>query len=139
MEEYVGGQMSNKPLIVIVGETASGKSSLAMTIASKYSGEIISADSWAVYKEMNIGTAKPSITDRSKIEHHLIDIVKPNEDYTAGLYKNAALEAMNQIYTHHNIPIIVGGTGLYIDGVIYDFSFMKKVIKKLEKYIMRCR
>lgn len=121
---------SKKPLIVIVGETASGKSSLAMELARRYSGEIISADSWAVYKEMDIGTAKPSKTDQEEIRHHLIDIVKPNEDYTAGLYKEDAIEAMNQIYTRDNLPIIVGGTGLYVDGVIFDFSFMKSASKE---------
>lgn len=120
---------SNKPLIVIVGETASGKSSLAMEIARRYNGEIISADSWAVYKEMDIGTAKPSREDQEEIKHHLIDMVKPNEDYTAGLYKEDAIKAMNQIYTHGKLPIIVGGTGLYVDGVIFDFSFMKNVSK----------
>lgn len=122
---------SDKPLIVIVGETASGKSSLAMEIARRHSGEIISADSWAVYKEMNIGTAKPTRKDQEEIRHHLIDMVKPNEDYTAGLYKADAIEAMNQIYTRHDLPIIVGGTGLYIDGVIFDFSFMKNVSREL--------
>lgn len=115
----------NKPLIVIVGETASGKSRLAMEIATKYNGEIISADSWAVYKEMDIGTAKPSQTEQEVVPHHLVSIVKPDEDYTAGLYKDDAIEAMNQIYTRRKIPIIAGGTGLYIDGVIFDFSFME--------------
>ncbi len=125
----------NKPLIVIVGETASGKSSLAMDIATRYNGEIISADSWAVYKGLDIGTAKPSKTDQEKIPHYLIDTVRPDEDYTAGLYKEDALSAMNQIYTRRKLPIIVGGTGLYVDGVIFDFSFMKTSDKKQrEKY-----
>ncbi len=125
----------NKPLIAIVGETASGKSSLAMEIATRYNGEIISADSWAVYKGMDIGTAKPSKTDQEKVPHHLINIVKPDEDYTAGLYKDDALEVMNQIYTRGNLPIIVGGTGLYVDGVLFDFSFMKTSDKgQREKY-----
>lgn len=115
----------NKPLIVVVGETASGKSSLAMDIAMRFKGEIISADSWAVYKGMDIGTAKPSKTDQEVVPHHLIDIVNPDEDYTAGLYKEDALTSMNQIFARGNLPIIVGGTGLYIDGVLFDFSFMK--------------
>ncbi len=115
----------NKPLIVIVGETASGKSSLAMAIATKYSGEIISADSWAVYKGMDIGTAKPSESDRKKIKHHLIDMVNPDEDYTAGLYKEDAQDTINKIHAYGKLPIIAGGTGLYVDGVIFDFSFMR--------------
>lgn len=122
--------MKNKPLVVIVGETASGKSGLAMEVARRFNGEIISADSWAVYKKMDIGTAKPSKEDRSEIPHHLIDVVYPDEDYTAGLYKDDATKAMNQIHTHDKLPVIVGGTGLYIDGVIFDFSFMKNVGKE---------
>lgn len=119
--------MKSNPLVVIVGETASGKSSLGMKIAEKFKGEIISADSWAVYKQMNIGTAKPSKRDQEVVSHHMIDIVNPDQDYTAGRYKEDALEVMNQIHTRGNLPIIVGGTGLYIDGVIFDFSFMKNV------------
>ncbi len=125
---------NNKPLIVIVGETASGKSSAALQIAQTYNGEIISADSWAVYKGMNIGTAKPSKEERRLVRHHLIDIVGPDQDYTAGLYQRDVHGTMNQIYTRGNIPIIVGGTGLYIDGVIYNFSFMKTSDKKIRQY-----
>lgn len=115
----------NKPLIVIVGETASGKSSIAMELAQAHGGEIISADSWAVYKGMDIGTAKPSNEEQESVRHHLIDMIEPDQDYTAGLYQRDAFAAMNQIYTRGNIPIIAGGTGLYVDGVIFDFSFMK--------------
>lgn len=122
--------MKNKPLVVIVGETASGKTGLAMELAREFNGEIISADSWAVYKHMDIGTAKPSEKEQSEIKHHLISIVEPDEDYTAGRYKQDALKAMNQIYTRDRLPIMAGGTGLYIDGVIFNFSFMKNVDKK---------
>lgn len=115
----------NKPLIVIVGETASGKSSVAMKIAQKNNGEIISADSWAVYRGMDIGTAKPSRREQELVSHHLIDVVNPDQDYTAGLYQKDVKTVMNQIYKRGSIPIIVGGTGLYIDGVIFNFSFMK--------------
>ncbi len=118
------GQM-NKPLIVIVGQTASGKSSLALQIAKQHQGEIISADSWSVYKGMDIGTAKPSQTEQTEVAHHLINIVKPDEDYTAGLFQKDVEAVMNQINTRGKLPIIVGGTGLYIDGVIFNFSFMK--------------
>lgn len=119
-----GGQAS-KPLIVIVGETGSGKSSLAMALAKKYDGEIISADSWAVYKHLDIGTAKPSLEDRKAIPHHLIDMVEPDGTYTAGLFKTDALKAIDDIHKRGKLPIMVGGTGLYIDGVIFNFSFMK--------------
>lgn len=128
------GQM-NKPLIVIAGQTASGKSSLALQIAKQHQGEIISADSWSVYKGMDIGTAKPSPAEQIEARHHLIDIVKPDEDYTAGLFQKDAEAVMNQIYTRGKLPIIVGGTGLYIDGVIFNFSFMKTSDKTVrERY-----
>jgi len=125
----------NKPLIVIAGQTASGKSSLALQIAKQHQGEIISADSWSVYKGMDIGTAKPSPAEQIEARHHLIDIVKPDEDYTAGLFQKDAEAVMNQIYTRGKLPIIVGGTGLYIDGVIFNFSFMKTSDKTVrERY-----
>ncbi len=124
----------NKPLIAVVGQTASGKSSLALQLAQKFGGEIISADSWAVYRGMDIGTAKPSAEEQQLIPHHLIDVVDPDQDYTAGLYQRDAIKAMNQIYTRSNIPIMVGGTGLYIDGVIFNFSFMKTSNKEERKH-----
>ncbi len=124
----------NKPLIAVVGQTASGKSSLALQFAQKFGGEIISADSWAVYRGMDIGTAKPSAEEQQLIPHHLIDVVDPDQDYTAGLYQRDAIKAMNQIYTRSNIPIMVGGTGLYIDGVIFNFSFMKTSNKEERKH-----
>lgn len=128
------GQKMNKPLIVIVGETGSGKSSLAMDLAKKHDGEIISADSWAVYKHMDIGTAKPSKDDQKEVVHHLIDVVDPDEDYTAGLFKTDALKVMEEIHKRGKIPIMAGGTGLYVDGVIFDFSFMKTSDPTERKY-----
>lgn len=116
---------TQSPLVVIVGETAGGKSLLAMELALKYNGEIISADSWAVRKELNIGTAKPSAADLKKVPHHLIDIVEPCQDFTAAIYKRLAINAISDISARGKLPIIVGGTGLYIDGIIFDFSFLK--------------
>lgn len=118
--------MNSKPpkLIVVVGETASGKSALAMDIASRYSGEIICADSWTVRREVNIGTAKPSQSDRTIIPHHLLDIAGPDEDFTAAVFKRLALRAIDEISTRGKLPIMVGGTGLYIDGVIFDYNFL---------------
>ncbi len=120
----------NKPLLVVVGETASGKSSIALQLAKVYGGEIISADSGAVYRGMDIGTAKPSEKEQQLVNHHLINLVEPDQAYTAGRYQKDARVAMNQIYTRGNIPIIVGGTGLYVDGVIFNFSFTKTSDKK---------
>lgn len=117
--------MSRPPkLIIIVGETASGKSALAMEIAEKFDGEIICADSWTVRKEVNIGTAKPSEEERKRIRHHLLDIVGPDEDFTAAVFKNLANQAITDISSRGKLPIMVGGTGLYVDGVIYDYGFL---------------
>lgn len=115
---------SLSPLVVIVGETASGKSRLALELARRYGGEIISADSWAVRKELNVGTAKPTPQDLKTIPHHLLNVVKPCQAFTAAIYKRLALKAINDILSRGKLPIIVGGSGLYIDGVIFDFSFM---------------
>ncbi len=112
------------PLAVIVGETASGKSALAMELARKFDGEIICADSWTVRREVNIGTAKPSTSDRKAIRHHLLDVVGPDEDFTAAVFKNLANQAISDITNRGKLPIMVGGTGLYIDGVLYDYSFL---------------
>lgn len=110
-------------LIVIVGVTASGKSELALELAKRYNGEIICADSWTVRKKVNIGTAKPSLADQAKVAHHLLNIVEPCQDFTAAVFKDLALKAIETIAKRGKLPIMVGGSGLYIDGVIYDFSF----------------
>ncbi|HEX9153460.1 MAG TPA: tRNA (adenosine(37)-N6)-dimethylallyltransferase MiaA [Candidatus Saccharimonadales bacterium] len=112
----------NGPLVVIVGETASGKSSLAMEIAGLFDGEIIAADSRTVYRGMDIGTAKPSAEDRARTPHHLIDVVSPDELMTVAGYKPLAGAAIDEVLSRGKLPILVGGTGLYVDSVIYDFS-----------------
>ncbi len=112
------------PLIVIVGETASGKSKAAQLIAKKFNGEIISADSWTVYKEFDIGTAKPSIKDRQEVAHHLLDVADPKVGFSAAIFKILAVNSINDILTRNKLPILVGGTGLYIDSVIYDYDFL---------------
>ena len=112
-----------QPLVVIAGQTASGKSDLAMKIAEKYNGEIICADSRTVYKGMDKGTAKPSRADREAIRHHLVDIIAPDEAYSASDFKKDALHSMGDIYSRGKLPIIVGGTGLYIYSLVYDFDF----------------
>lgn len=111
------------PLVAIVGETASGKSALGMQLAEKYNGEIICADSRTVYKGMDIGTAKPSQADQKKIPHHLIDVVLPNEPFNAADFKRLAMTAIDEIHGRDRLPILVGGTGLYVDSVLYDFTF----------------
>lgn len=111
------------PLVVIVGETASGKSDLGMYIAEKFNGEIIAADSRTVYKGMDIGTAKPSVADQEKVRHHLLDVVSPDERYTAAQFKEDANKCIEEIRARGHLPVMVGGTGLYIDSVIFDYDF----------------
>lgn len=110
-------------LVVIIGETGSGKSALAMELAKKFNGEIISADSRAVYKGLDIGTAKPTKEDQAKVRHHLIDIKNPAEKFTAADFKELANETIKNIHKRRKLPLLVGGSGLYIDAVIYNFSF----------------
>jgi tRNA dimethylallyltransferase len=117
-------ESAETPLIVIVGETASGKSALAMDLAEKFNGEIIAADSWTVYKDFDIGTAKASKAERMKIPHHLLDIADPQAGFSAAEYKNLAQAAIENIARRGKIPILVGGTGLYIDCVLFDYSFL---------------
>ena len=115
------------PLIVVVGVTASGKSALAMDLAKRYNGEIICADSRTIYQGMDIGTAKPSIQDRVSVSHHLLDVVKPDEFFSAAEFKRLANQAIADISARGKLPIMVGGSGLYIDGVIFDFAFLPPV------------
>lgn len=116
--------MKTPPLLVILGETASGKSTLAMDVAAKLNGEIISADSWTTRRKLDIGSAKPSKEDRARIKHYLIDIAEPDEDFTAADFKPLANKAIRDISDRGKLPIMVGGSGLYIDSALYDFSFL---------------
>jgi tRNA dimethylallyltransferase len=108
----------DKPLIVLAGPTASGKTSLALRLAEEFNGEIVSCDSVAVYREMEIGTAKPTREERALIQHHMIDIVWPNQFCTAGDYSRQAREALIGIADRGHLPIVVGGTGLYLRALI---------------------
>lgn len=111
------------PLVVIVGETASGKSALAIELAEKFDGEIICADSRTVYKEMDIGTAKPSPSERDRIPHHLLDVVDLDQSFSAADFKRLANQAINDVSNRGKLPVMVGGTGLYIDAVLFDYGF----------------
>lgn len=119
------------PLVVIVGETASGKSDLAMYLAKEFDGEIIAADSRTIYRGMDIGTAKPSKQDQATVPHHLIDIANPDERYNTARFQQDATRAINDIATRGKLPIMVGGTGLYIDSVIFDYDFNNKTMGEL--------
>ncbi len=111
------------PLIVIVGPTASGKTSLAIEIAEDFNGEIICADSRSIYKNANVGTAKPTLNERERVRHWGLDLVEPGENFTAADFKQYANEKIAEIRSRGKLPILVGGTGLYVDAVIFDFSF----------------
>ena len=115
----------NPPLIVILGPTAAGKSSLAMRLAERFGGEIIAADSRTIYRGMDIGTAKPTEKDRRLIPHHLIDIADPDEHFTVADFQAAARVAIQDISSRGKLAFLVGGSGLYIDALIYNFGLRK--------------
>ncbi|MFH1325941.1 MAG: tRNA (adenosine(37)-N6)-dimethylallyltransferase MiaA, partial [Candidatus Falkowbacteria bacterium] len=124
-------------LIVILGPTATGKTKLAVSLAKKFNGEIISADSRQIYKGMDIGTGK-DLKEYGKIKHHLIDIIKPNKDFNVAKYKKLALKIIKDIQTRGKVPFLVGGTGLYISAIVdnYDIPAVKpnkKIRKRLKK------
>ena len=110
-------------LIVIAGPTASGKTELAVRIAQRHGGEIVNADSMQVYKYMNIGTAKPDISERGGIPHHLMDIVDPRDSFSVSRYCELAHKCIKDISDRGKLPILVGGTGLYIDSVVNNVIF----------------
>lgn len=130
---------STRPkLIVILGPTASGKSDLAVKLAKKFNGEIVSADSRQVYKEMNIGTAKIAKKGMRGIPHHLINIVKPDESFSLAEYKELAVKTIKKIQKKNKLPFLVGGTGLYIQAIVDNWNiptvpFNEQIRKKLEK------
>ena len=118
---------SRRPLIAVVGQTASGKTGLAIELAKRHNGEIIAADSRTVYKGMDIGTAKPSLEERAGVPHYGFDLVDVDQRYTAAQFKDYAKALIADIHKRGKLPIIVGGTGLYVDGVLFDYSFGDKV------------
>lgn len=109
--------------IVICGPTASGKTALSIELAKKIGGEIISCDSMQIYKEMDIGTAKPTKEEMQGIKHYLIDFVSPDKRYSVADFKQDAKNAMKEIIAKGKTPIIVGGTGLYVDSLIYEIDY----------------
>lgn len=114
-----------KKAIVVVGATASGKTALGVHIAKEFNGEVISADSMQIYKGMDIATAKPAIEEMDGIKHHLIDFVDINQQYSVSAYCNDARRAFDEITEKNKIPVIVGGTGLYIDSFLSNTKFLE--------------
>ena len=115
--------MEKEKVIVICGPTASGKTALSIELAKKINGEIVSCDSMQIYKEMDIGTAKPTKEEMQGIKHYMIDIVSPDERYSVADYKKQAKEAIKEILNKGKVPIVVGGTGLYVDSLIYEIDY----------------
>lgn len=137
------------PLIVIAGPTASGKTGLAIKLAKKYNGEIICADSRTIYRGMDIGTAKPTSKEMSGVPHWGLDLVNPGEYFSASDFKDYSLKKIDEIRSRGRIPFLVGGTGLYIDGIIFDYKFgvqaneelrqalQEKSVQELQTYCLK--
>lgn len=128
-----------KPLIILTGPTAVGKTALSIELAKAVNGEMISADSMQVYKLLDIGTAKIKQEEMQGIPHHLIDVLDPTEDFNVFLFQKMAKTALEEIYTKGKIPIVVGGTGFYIQSLLYDIAFEEitesAYRKELEQYV----
>lgn len=115
--------MEKPKVIVICGPTASGKTKLSIEVAKLVNGEIVSADSMQIYKDMTIGTAKPTTEEMQGIKHYLIDFVSPDKRYSVAEYKNDAINAIEEIISKGKTPIVVGGTGLYVNSLIYEIEY----------------
>lgn len=116
-------QTEKKKIYVIAGPTASGKSSLGLALASEYPFEIISMDSMQIYRRMNVGTAKPTADELASVRHHMIDVCEPDEAFSCADYVKMADECIDDIYSRGRLPLFVGGTGLYLDGLIRHNSY----------------
>jgi len=116
-----------KDVLIIAGPTAVGKTELSLTLAEDLNGEIISADSVQIYKGMNIGSATPSNDELNRVKHHLINIVEPFEDYNVAMFSNDARALIEDIQSRGKLPIVVGGTGLYINSLMYEMDFSEQV------------
>ena len=125
---------STSKIIVLCGPTAVGKTDLSLLIAETFSCEIVGVDSMQVYRHMDIGTAKPTQAERARINHYLIDIVDPDDNYTLGRFVKDAQEAIRKINSHNNIPLLVGGTGLYLKGLLQGLFAEDYLAAEAEDY-----
>ena len=132
--KFIGNDI---PLIVITGPTASGKTALAIRLAEQCDGEIICADSRTIYRGMDIGTAKPTPEERTIVPHWGLDIAEPGERFTVADFKEYAEQKIQEIRARGRIPFLVGGTGLYIDAVVFDFEFAGELDDELRTKLMR--
>lgn len=125
-----------KTALVVCGPTGSGKTKLSIDLAKAFDGEIISADSVAIYKGLNIGSAKPTEKERSEVVHHMIDVVSPTEEFSVAEYKELSRKILSDVIKRGKTPVICGGTGYYIDALLYDFSYGN--CPKNEEFRLEC-
>lgn len=125
-----------KTALVVCGPTGSGKTKLSIDLAKAFDGEIISADSVAIYKGLNIGSAKPTEKERSEVVHHMIDVVSPTEEFSVAEYKELSRKILSDVIKRGKTPVICGGTGYYIDALLYDFSYGN--CPKNEEFRLKC-
>lgn len=133
--------MNRIPVVAVIGPTASGKSDLAVEICRRFGGEVVSADSMQIYKGMDIATAKPTDDEKKNIPHHMMDFLDNTEDYSVALYQQAAGECISDIYSRGKLPVVCGGTGLYVDTLLnnvklsedsYDSELRSSLLKRAE-------
>jgi tRNA dimethylallyltransferase len=110
-------------IIALAGPTAVGKTKFAIKLANEFDGEIVSCDSMQLYKYMNIGSAKPTAEEMSQARHHLVDMIDPREDFSAAMYQKLAKQAIADIFSRGKLPVVSGGTGLYLNSLLYDMDF----------------
>lgn len=115
-------QFNKKPLLVVLGPTASGKTALSITLAKQFNGEVISADSRQIYRHMDIGTDKIPESKQENVPHHLLDVAEPNGEFTLADYKRNALKIINEIHKRQKLPILCGGTGLYLNAILQNYQ-----------------
>ena len=123
-------------IVVVAGPTASGKSNLALNLAQELKGELICSDSMQVYRQMDIGTAKPTLKEQKLVQHHQLDLINPDEHYSAGQYERDTSRIIKQIQERSHLPIVVGGTGLYYRALMYGISNIPEIPESLRKEVL---
>lgn len=139
-KDYISGEIMSgnvkKPLVILTGPTAVGKTEISIKLAKAINGEIISADSIQVYKYFDIGSAKVTKEEMDGVKHYLIDVLEPDEEFNIYVFKKLAMEAMEEIYAKGKIPIIAGGTGFYIQALLYDVEFSEEEGDKTYRHML---
>ena len=130
---------NKKPLVILTGPTAVGKTEISIKLAKAINGEIISADSIQVYKHFDIGSAKVTQEEMDGVKHYLIDVLEPDEEFNIYVFKKLAMEAMEEIYAKGKIPIIAGGTGFYIQALLYDIEFSEEEGDKTYRHMLETK